>query len=160
MKNLTESIAVLLVGILSLAIVFFIVQYNLIEDDSMMDDIAFETSQKKVTKKATTSNYLNSLEGYGDDVDTKETLDETKEDTTNKVVVKSEMNKDDIGTVIDDKSKTTYMKNLENYAQTVEKEKLDESKPIVDNSGEPEKLPEEEIVDEIGMAIDAALDGI
>jgi len=160
MKNLLESMAILFVGLLSLAIVFFIVQYNMIEDDSTVDDIAFEVPQKKVTEKAKTNNYLNSLEGYGNDVDSKEKIDETKEDTTNKVVVKSELNKDELGTVIDDKSKTTYMQNLENYAKTAEKEKLDEAKPVVDHSGEPEKLPEEEVVDEIGMAIDAALDDI
>ena len=34
------------------------------------------------------------------------------------------------------------------------------AKPVVDHSGEPEKLPEEEVADEIGMAIDAALDDI
>ena len=158
MKNLLESMAILFVGLLSLAIVFFIVQYNMIEDDSTVDDIAFEIPQKKVTEQAKTNNYLNSLEGYGDDTDVK--VDATKEDATNTVVVKSELNKDEIGTVIDDKSKTTYMQNLETYAKTAEKEKLDEAKPVVDHSGEPEKLPEEEVVDEIGMAIDAALDDI
>jgi len=158
MKNLLESIAILFVGLLSLAIVFFIVQYNMIEDDSIVDDFAFEVPQKKVTEKAKTNNYLNSLEGYGDDTDVK--VDATKEDTTNTVVVKSELNKDEIGTVIADKSKTTYMQNLETYSKAAEKEKLDEAKPVADHSGEPEKLPEEEVVDEIGMAIDAALDDI
>jgi hypothetical protein len=158
MKNLLESTAILFVGLLSLAIVYFIVQYNMIEDDSIEENIVFEVPQKKITEKAKTSDYLNSLEGYGDDTDVK--VDARKEDTTNTVVVKSELNKDEIGTVIDDKSKATYMKNLENYAETSEKEKLDESKPVADHSGDPEKLPEEEVVDEIGMAIDAALDDI
>ena len=158
MKNLLESTAILFVGLLSLAIVYFIVQYNMIEDDSLEENIAFEVPNKKITEKEKTSDYLNSLEGYGDDTDVK--VDATKEDTTNTVVVKSELNKDEIGTVIDDKSKTTYMKNLENYAKTAEKEKLDEVKPVADDSGEPEKLPEEEVVDEIGMAIDAALEDI
>jgi len=158
MKNLLESVAIFFVGFLSLAIVYFIIQYNMIEDDSIEENIAFEVPKKKITEKAKTSDYLNSLEGYGDDTDVK--VDATKEDTTNTVVVKSELNKDEIGTVIDDKSKATYMKNLENYAETAEKEKLDEAKPVADHSGEPEKLPEEEVVDEIGMAIDAALDDI
>jgi len=158
MKNLMESFAILLVSILSLAIVFFIVQYNLIEDDSIMDELAYELPQKKVSTQAKASNYLDSLEGYGDDTDVQ--VDATKEDTTNTVVVTSELNNDDLGAVVDDKSKSSYMENLEKYADTAEKENLDKAKPVADNSGEPEKLPQEEVVDEIGMAIDAALDGI
>jgi len=158
MKNILESFAIFLVGILSIAIVFFIVQYNLIEDDSISDELALAIPGKKITTKAKTSSYLDSLEGYGDDTDVK--VDATKEDTTNTVVVKSELNKDALGAVVEDKSKSSYMENLEKYVDKSEKEKLDTSKPIVDNAGEPEKLPEEEIVDEIGMAIDAALDGI
>jgi len=155
MKNLSEIFAILFVGLLSMAVVFFIVQYNLIDDDVSMDEIILATPQKKVAK---TSNYLDSLEGYGDDTDVK--VDATKEDTTNTVIVKSESNKDTLGDVIEDKSKSSYMQNLENYADKVENEKLDEAKPVADHSGEPEKLPQEEVVDEIGMAIDAALDGI
>ena len=155
MKNLSEIFAILFVGLLSMAVVFFIVQYNLIDDDVSMDEIILATPQKKVAK---TSNYLDSLEGYGDDTDVK--VDATKEDTTNTVIVKSESNKDTLGDVIEDKSKSSYMQNLENYADEAEKEKLDEAKPVIDHSGEPEKLPQEEVVDEIGMAIDAALDGI
>jgi len=155
MKNLSETFAILFVGFLSMAVVFFIVQYNLIEDDVDMDEIVLVTPQKKVAK---VNNYLDSLEGYGDDTDVK--VDATKEDATNTVVVKSESNKDTLGDVIEDKSKSSYMKNLENYADKAENEKLDEAKPVADHSGEPEKLPQEEVVDEIGMAIDAALDGI
>ena len=158
MKNLLESFAIVLVGLLSLAIVFFIVQYNLIEDDSVIDEIAFETPQKKVSEKARASSYLDSLEGYGDDKDVK--VDATKEISVNQVLVKSELKNDDLGTVVDDKTKSSYMQNLENYADKAEKEKLDEIKPVSDNSGEPEKLPEDEIVDEIGMAIDAALNDL
>ncbi len=153
MKNLSETFAILFVGFLSMAVVFFIVQYNLIDDDVDMDEIILSTPQKKVAK---TSSYLDSLEGYGDDTDVK--VDARKEDTTNTVIVKSESNKDTLGDVIDDKSKSSYMENLEKYADTEEKEKLDTAKPVADNSGEPEKLPE--VADEIGMAIDAALDGL
>jgi hypothetical protein len=155
MKNLSESFAILFVGFLSIAVVFFIVQYNLIDDDVSMDEIVLATPQKKVVK---TNNYLDSLEGYGDDTDVK--VDAKKEDSTNTVIVKSESNKDTLGDVIDDKSKSSYMENLEKYADTAENEKLDESKPVVDHTGESEKLPEEEVVDEIGIAIDAALDDI
>jgi hypothetical protein len=157
MKNLLESIAVFFVGLLSLLIVFLIVQYNLIEDDTNVEKIDLVIPQKKVTAKKTAT-YLDSLEGYGDDTDVK--VDAKKEDHTNTVEVKSEIKQDDLGAVVDDKSKSSYMKNLESYADKAEKEKLDESKPISDDSSEPEKLPEEEIVDEIGMAIDAALDDL
>ncbi len=158
MKNLLESFAILLVGLLSLAIVFFIVQYNLIEDDSVMDEITFTTPQKKVSTKTKTSNYLDSLEGYGDDKDVK--VDARKETSVNQVLVKSELKNDDLDTVVEDKAKSSYMQNLESYSDKAEKEKLDEVKPVADNSGEPEKLPEDEIVDEIGMAIDAALEDL
>jgi len=153
MKNLSETFAILFVGFLSMAVVFFIVQYNLIDDDVDMDEIILLTPQKKVAK---TSSYLDSLEGYGDDTDVK--VDARKEDTTNTVIVQSESNKDTLGDVIDDKSKSSYMENLEKYADTEEKENLDTVKPVADNAGEPEKLPE--VADEIGMAIDAALDGL
>ena len=153
MKNLSETFAILFVGFLSMAVVFFIVQYNLIDDDVDMDEIILSTPQKKVAK---TSSYLDSLEGYGDDTDVK--VDARKEDTTNTVIVQSESNKDTLGDVIDDKSKSSYMENLEKYADTEEKENLDTVKPVADNAGEPEKLPE--VADEIGMAIDAALDGL
>ena len=153
MKNLSETFAILFVGFLSMAVVFFIVQYNLIDDDVDMDEIILSTPQKKVAK---TSSYLDSLEGYGDDTDVK--VDARKKDTTNTVIVQSELNKDTLGDVIDDKSKSSYMENLEKYADTEEKENLDTAKPVADNAGEPEKLPE--VADEIGMAIDAALDGL
>ena len=164
MKNLLESIAILFVALLSLAIVFFIVQYTLIEDDSIVDEI--NLVQKKVTQKAKPSDYLSNLEGYGDDVDVK--VDATVENKVNTVVVKSELQNDDLGAVVDDKSKTSYMQNLENYADTAKDEVVEIAKPVlvspskpeVDNSGEPEKLEHDEVVDEIGMALEAALDDL
>jgi len=155
MKNLLESFAVSLVLILSLAIIFFIVQYNLIEDDSMMEEITFTAPQKKKTTAEKTKSYLDSLEGYGDDTDVK--VDATKESTVNKVIVKSEESGNAIGDVIEDKSKDS-----ENNAQeeTVEKAMETIPKKVVREHGEPEKLPQDEIVDEIGMAIDAALDDL
>jgi len=170
MKNLLETIAIVFVGLLSLSIVFFIVQYNMIEDDSIDDEVSFATPQKKITQKAKESNYLSSLEGYGDDVDVK--VDARQEDRTNTVVVKSQVKNDDLLSVVEDKSKSSYMQNLENYTdKEVESVNVEKAvsvpvhtEPIKvkvqENSGEPEKLPEEEIVDEIGMAIDAALDDL
>ena len=40
MKNLLESFAILLVGVLSLLIVFLIVQYNMIEDEVVEEEVA------------------------------------------------------------------------------------------------------------------------
>ena len=159
MKNILENLAVLFVGILSLTIVYLIVQYNMIGDESMEDVGAMIVSQKKVVNtKVKTTAYLHSLEGYGDDVDVK--VNAKKEDYTNEVVVKSEISKDDLGAIMEDKSKSAYTQNLENYAKESSKEKLDTLKPVKDNLDEPEKLAKDEIKDEIGMAIDAALDDL
>lgn len=158
MKNLFESIAIFLVGLLSLAIVFLIVQYNMIEDENIIDDIVLPSPKKKITEKEKTDAYLSSLEGYGDDTDVK--VDAQKKDTTNMVIVKSEIKKDTLDSVVEDTSKSSYTQNLEKYAEKSKNEKLDETKPVSDSVGEPEKLPEEEVVDEIGEAINAALDDL
>ncbi|MBA1419992.1 MAG: hypothetical protein FAF03_03800 [Epsilonproteobacteria bacterium] len=164
MKNMLESFAIFLVGLLSLAVIYLIVQYNMIEEDSIDDISAVISSNKKAKVKVKTSAYLNSLEGYGDDVDVK--VDARKEDHTNEVAVKSEITKDDLGAVVEDKSKSSYMENLEHYAEEADK-KSSEPVKVQENvnvekksSGEPEKLPQEEVSDEIGEAIDAALDGL
>ena len=164
MKNMLESFAIFLVGILSLAVVYLIVQYNMIEEDTIDDVSSILASQKKTNKKVKTSEYLNSLEGYGDDVDVK--VDARKEDHTNEVAVKSELNEDDLGAVVEDKSKSSYTENLEHYTEAAEKKPSEPVKVQEDvsaekkSSGEPEKLPQDEIVDEIGMAIDAALEDL
>jgi len=49
MKNVLESFAVLLVGVLSLGIVYFIVQYNMIDDQNFiekLDKSAYEMSDQ------------------------------------------------------------------------------------------------------------------
>jgi len=167
MKNKLESFAILLVGILSLAVVYLIVQYNMIKEDSMEDISKIIAANKKASTKIKTSNYLNSLEGYGDDIDVK--VDAKKEDHTNEVKVKSELKNDDLAAVVEDKSKSSYMENLEHYVektdtqsdetvtpQTEEKEKVQ----TTPSSGAAEKLPQEEVSDEIGEAISAALDDL
>lgn len=147
MKNIFESIAILLVGLLSLVVVYLIVQYNMIEEDTIDDIGNLVVAQKKTDSKSKTSAYLSSLEGYGNDVDVK--VDAKKEDHTNEVVVKSELKEDDLGTVIEDKSKSSY---------TESSQKQDSNKVAKPSSGEPEKLPQEEVSDEIGEAIDAVLE--
>jgi len=155
MKNLLESFAVLLVGLLSLLIVYFIVQYNMIEDQ-VIEDVDYTVTD---TKDKAKDNYLDNLEDYGDDEDID--VDATEESTVNTVEIRTEEKDHDLEDVVDDKSKSSYMKNLENYADTAKKEKLDEVKPDAkDHAGEPEKLEQEEIVDEVGMAIDSALNDL
>lgn len=39
MKNLLESFAILLVGLLSIGIVYLIIQYNMIEDENFVDPL-------------------------------------------------------------------------------------------------------------------------
>ncbi len=49
MKNVLESFAILLVGVLSLGIVYFIVQYNMIDDQNFiekLDESAYEMSEQ------------------------------------------------------------------------------------------------------------------
>jgi len=161
MKNLLESFAILLVGLLTVSIIFWIVKYSMIADEEMLEELVeYQQSQKeKAPKKSNTENYLQNLEGY-EDVDVK--VDATKETITNRVVVKSELSTDELGAAVEDKSKSSYMENLENYVEP-EKEavtvEVEEVKPAADKASDPE-LPTEEVSDEIGMAIDAALDDI
>lgn len=160
MKNLFESFAIFLVGLLSVSIIYWIVQYSMIADEEMLEEIVEyqEAQKKKAPKKANATDYLQNLEGY-EDVDVK--VDATKETSTNRVVVKSELNEDELGAAVEDKSKSSYMENLENYVEP-EKEavvEVEKAKPAADTASDPE-LPTEEVSDEIGMAIDAALDGL
>ena len=169
MKNLLESFAVFLVGALSLLLVFLIVQYNMIEEEVIEDTVPAVAVEAEKSKKAQTKSYLDSLEGYGGDVDVK--VDATKENLVNTVAVKSELTKDELGQAVDDKSKSSYMENLASYQVEVENEEQVESvkkameavhpkTTEVKDPEDPEKLPEYEIDDEIGMAIDAALDDL
>jgi len=161
MKNLLESFAILLVGLLSVSIIYWIVQYSMIADEEMLDEIVeYQQSQKKkAPKKAKATDYLQNLEGY-EDVDVK--VDATKETTTNRVVVQSELTKDELGAAVEDKSKSSYTENLENYVEPAKEAvtvEVEEVKPAADKASDPE-LPAEEVSDEIGMAIDAALDDL
>ena len=162
MKNLLESFAILFVGILSLLIVFLIVQYNMIEEEAAEEIVFTAPVETKESKKAKTSSYLDSLEGYGEDVDVK--VDATKESTANTVAVQSELSSDELGSAIADKSKSSYMENLENYVEPEAKVAEPAKEEVVAEAPKDpedlEKLPEDEIEDEIGMAIDAALDDL
>ena len=161
MKNLLESFAILLVGLLSVSIIYWIVQYSMIVDADMIEEIEYEVPAKKpVSIKAKTTDYLQNLEGY-EDVDVK--VDATKESHTNTVVVTSELAGDALGDVVEDKSKSSYTENLENYAEPEKEEvavEVEEVKSAADTASDPDMPEQEEVTDEIGTAIDAALDDI
>lgn len=162
MKNLLESFAILLVGVLSLLIVFLIVQYNTIEEEAAEEIVFTAPVETKESEKAKTDNYLDSLEGYGEDVDVQ--VDATQESSANTVAVRYELTDDELGSAVDDKSKSSHMENLENHSAPDVKVPEPEKEKVVAETpkdpSDPEKLAEEEIEDEIGMAIDAALDDL
>jgi ribose 5-phosphate isomerase len=154
MKNLLESFAIFLVGLLSIFIVVMIVKYNMIKDGDDLDTIVYDKPiDKSMSKKSQTASYLNKLEGY-EDVDVK--VDATKESTTNTVVVKSEEGTNALETTVDDKAKNAYMKNLADYEKNKNKI-VKKAKPI---TVEPKKLKHDEIEDTIGMAIEDALNDL
>jgi len=147
MRNLLENIAVFLVVLLALSIVALIVKYNMIEDDSLEELVYTMPVVKKESKKEKMNNYLNDMENYADvDVD----VNPTKEDTTNRVMVKPEQEEGDIDNAVKD----TYVEKLENYA---ENQPMDDEIKSLDKLQNELELPtpeKEEIVDEIGMALD------
>jgi len=172
MKNLIENLALFLVAILSLAIVFFIIKYNSIDENDVLESLVFEKNTTMNTETKT-KNYLDALEGYGDDTDVE--VDARKEDSKNRVSITSELRDDILNTTVEDSSKSSYMENLNNYSpknldkksmkkevkkqivkkKALLKEEVKVKKPLANPSGEPEKLEHDVIVDEVGMAIDA-----
>jgi len=145
MRNLFESIAIGLVVLLTMGIIILIVQYNMIKEDTL-DNISTGLSVNKQasSKSQASNNYLDKLEGYSD-VDVK--VDPTKEDKANRVVVKSESKDNSLGLAVED----TYVEKLEQYQENASEETIEKN-----DAAEPE-MPQEEIEDEIGMAIDEAL---
>ncbi len=144
MRNIFESIAITLVGLLGLLIIGLIVQYNMIEDDTL-ENISLPTIEK-VSKKDKTNSYLQNLEGYSD---VEVEVNPTQEDETNRIIVKSEVHNDSMGKALED----SYVKNLENYNDDVkQKEKPEELKDV----SEPE-MPKSEREDKVGSALDNLL---
>jgi len=152
MNKLIENILVIVSGFLLIAIVVLIVLYNT-QDDTKQNDTFFETSSiASIVKKDNKINYLKNLEGYSD-VNVK--VDPKKRNSSNIVDVQEEKVKNNISYVVDDKSKSSYMENLENYNS--------DSNVTINSTIEEEEEEDSEktgIIDEIGMAIDAALDDI
>ena len=147
MKNLLENVAVLFVLLLSLTIIALIVKYNMIEDDTLEANYPISVV-KEVPKKESTNDYLNKMEHY-DDVDVK--VDPTQQDSTNKVVVKSEQKENSI----EDAVKDDYVEKLEQYTDENPKDAVEAQSPVVQD--EPERLEKDETDDEVGKAIDAVL---
>ena len=159
MKNLLESFAIMLVGVLSLLIIFLIVQYTLIKEDTL-DDVTYAPVISEKTES--TKDYLSDMEKYAD-VDVK--VDPTKEDNTNSVAVKSELTKNTIDETVNDQAKTSYMENLKEYSAekvtapkkvespVVEKE-IDEdaAKKIIDGMGDKSQM---KAIEEMGNALDS-----
>ena len=160
MKNLLESLAIFLVGILSIGIIYLIIQYNMIQDENVLNDVLTELAEPaEEAGKSKTESYLENLEGYEDDEDLDaDEVDVTKESTTNTVTIVSEEAENALEDVVEDKTKSSYTENLENYKEA--EPAVQEAPPAEDPSGEPQMLEHEEIVDEVGMAIDAALEDL
>ena len=160
MKNMLENIAVATVVVLFLVIIALIVRYNMIDDEYVVDEITLELpAVKEESKKAKTTNYLQNLESYTD-VDVK--VDPTKENSANRVEVTSELAQDAIGSAIENTDKSTYVDSLKNYADKTDADtsaKAKTKKELQEEKTEDDKvkLDQEEIVDEIGMAIGDAL---
>ena len=80
-------------------------------------------------------------------------MDPTKINTANTVQVTSELAKDDIVSAVEGTNKSSYVDSLENYADKADEEKEEEK-----TEDDKVKLDQDEIVDEIGDAIGAALE--
>ena len=160
MKNMLENAAIATVVVLFLFIVALIVRYNMIDDENIVDDITLEFSAvKEESKKAKASNYLQNLESYRD-VDVK--VDPTKENSANRVQVSSELANDAIGSAVENTDKSSYVDSLKSYTDQKDagqKDKVKTDKELKEEQTEDDKvkLDQEEIVDEIGMAIGDAL---
>jgi len=162
MKNILEKVAIAIVVLLTLLVVGLIAKFNMINDGDVSDNsAAYEDSvEKKESKKEKTSNYLQNLETYTD-VDVK--VDPTKVNNTNRVHVKSELTDNTMQSAIKDTDKSGYVNSLTKYTDKPSRNKKDRKKTdqeLKDEKAEDDKvkLEQEEIEDDIGNAIGAALE--
>ncbi len=131
MRKILEHLAIMLVILLSVAILYLIIRYNMIEDETVQPVIEKEAPKSEaVTKKAKAINYLHNLEGYNDK---NVKADAREDDTSNRVTIVSEANINEmqIEKVIDNKTDT----------QTIEEEGINK-------------------VDKVGKALDNLLDDL
>jgi len=162
MKNIIEKFALAIVVLLSLSVVVLIVKFNMIDEGDLSENsMAYEVPvEKKESKKAKTSNYLQNLETYTD-VDVK--VDPTKVNNTNRVHVKSEMVTDTMQSALKDIDKSGYVNSLTKYtdksnSSKLEKQKTDQELRDEKREDDQVKLETDEIEDDIGNAIGAALE--
>jgi len=159
MKNIVEKIAITMIVILTLLIIGLIVKFNMINNSDLSEDLVVPVV-KKEAKKSKTSNYLQNLETYTD-VDVK--VDPTKVNNTNRVHVKSELTDNTMQSAIKDTDKSGYVNSLTKYTDKPSRNKKDRKKTdqeLKDEKAEDDKvkLEQEEIEDDIGNAIGAALE--
>ena len=93
MRQILEHFSLFLVGILSLILIYLIIQYNLIDDEVIIESVKVNNTNKpekaKVKTKVKTNDYLKNMENYRDvnvSVNTSKS-----ERTMNTVKVKSEI---------------------------------------------------------------------
>jgi hypothetical protein len=105
MKNIFETFAIMLVGFLSLFLVYLVIEFNLINDDEVETNIAYEeanATEVKENHNVKINRYLLNMEAYSDkDV----AVDATQEDKTNSVQVISELTKDKLTEAINSDDK-------------------------------------------------------
>ena len=91
MRQILEHFSLMLVGILSIILIYLIIQYNLIDDEVIIESVKIDNTNKpkKEKTKEKTSNYLKDMENYKD-IDV--SVDKSKNETgINTVKVKSEI---------------------------------------------------------------------
>lgn len=129
MRKILENLSILLVVLLSVAIIYLIIRYNMIEEETSTEVITKdEPVVKEVTKKEKVSNYLQNLEGYKD-IDVKVDA-RVEDDNTNKVKIISESNVNEL-----------------------------KIKKVVENTSDTQVIPEDgrNKVDKVGKALDNLL---
>jgi len=114
MRQILEHFSLVLVGILSMILVYLIVQYNLINNEVVIENIKVNNANKpeklKIKKTVKTNDYLKNIEKYRDvDVSVNKSKNETNMNTvkvkseiktTNKVSTNSS-HKDKVGDALD-----------------------------------------------------------
>jgi len=162
MKNIIENIAITLLILLFMFIVAMIIQYKIIDDESNIKKSYVSITEKvEVLPKTKRDNYLESLETYTEvDVD----VDPRKEKHVNRVEITSELAKDEMETAISNANKSTfYEENLNNYSKKIKVKTHSKTAAELkkeQTEDEKVKLEHDEIEDEIGKAIGAALEDI
>ena len=162
MKNIVEKVAIATVIILSLSVIVLIFKLTTISDEDVSNNTAsYEAPEaKKESKKAEASDYLKNLETYTD-IDVK--VDPTKVNNANKIHVTSELGTDIMQSALQDTDKSSYVNSLTKYTDKSDTKKVDKEKTaqeLKDEKIEDDKvrLEKEEIEDDIGNAIGAALE--